>query len=179
MGNSDTAGRASPVDSPVAHRGMEVASDTAVSNHTDRDEATEEPPLVRIAREVWAGRRSYEECHAAFAESIVYARRPSRPGLLVTDVPGRGQWPVVFSRLERLAAYAGECDYLVTTGMDFLDLVPEGVGVMLDPDDQHRFPLLTRVTPASQVAGAWDRLARLRGWATTRGVQVDPADDRQ
>jgi hypothetical protein len=51
---------------------------------------------------------------------------------------------VVFSTLERLAAHAGECDYFATTGADLLELVPPGVGLMVDPDDQHRFPVLSR-----------------------------------
>ncbi|WP_218952256.1 SseB family protein [Amycolatopsis anabasis] len=83
--------------------------------------------------------------YAAFVEATVYAQRPERPGVLVADVPGRGLWTVVFSRLERLAAYAGECEYLSTTGADFLDLVPDGVAVMVDPDDEHRFPVLAEL----------------------------------
>lgn len=165
----------------VAERG-DVAggvslSGLPVSNDTRHDGGADEPRLASIARDVWGGRRTYEECHAAFATAIVYAQRPPGPGVLVTDVAGRGRWAVAFSRLERLAAHAGECDYLATTGADFLELVPEGVGVMLDPDDQHRFPLLPRAVPAAQVAAAWGRLARQRGWTVPDGVAELSEDD--
>lgn len=167
MRQGDAAGHLRPSGSPEVYRGAALASRSHDAHGAD---TTSEPPLVGVARDVWAGRRAYEEFHAEFAASIVYAQRPPRPGVLVTDIGGRGRWTVVFSRQERLAAYAGQCDYLATTGADFLELVPEGVGVMLDPDDQHRFPLLTRVAPASQVAAAWARLARQRGQAATDGV---------
>jgi hypothetical protein len=62
---------------------------------------------------------------------------------------------VVFSTLERLAAHAGECDYFATTGADLLELVPPGVGLMVDPDDQHRFPVLSRMAPPDVVARTW------------------------
>lgn len=156
-GHGDVAGRVSPSHSPV-------------SNDKRRDDAADGPQLADIARDVWAGRRTYPECYAAFETSIIYAQRAPHPGVLVTDVTGRGRWVVAFSRLERLAAHAGVCDYLATTGADFLELLPDGVGVMLDPDDQHRFPVLTRVAPAAEVAAAWARLARQRGWITTGDV---------
>ncbi|MFD9889726.1 hypothetical protein ACFWY9_10315 [Amycolatopsis sp. NPDC059027] len=47
-----------------------------------------------------------------------------------------------------------------TTGADLLELVPPGVGVMVDPDDEHWFPVLSRLAPPEVVAQAWSRLAR-------------------
>ncbi|MER5392555.1 SseB family protein [Saccharopolyspora sp. NPDC002686] len=88
----------------------------------------------------------------------------------MADVAGRGRWTSVFSRLERLAVHAGECDYLATSGADMLELVPEGVGIMLDPNDEHRFPLLTRVASATQAAEAWAQLARRRESTSTGRV---------
>ncbi|WP_158309637.1 SseB family protein [Saccharopolyspora spinosa] len=81
----------------------------------------------------------------------------------------------MFSQWERLAAHAGECDYLATTGADFLDLVPEGVGVMLDPADEHRFPVLTRMASAQQIDQAWARVAQRRGSARVGEKAANPA----
>lgn len=128
-----------------------------------------EPRVVTVARDVWAGSRSPEGFYAAFAESTVYAQRPERPGLMIADLAARGRWTVVFSSLERLAAYAGECEYLSTSGADLLELVPEGVGVLLDPADEHRFPVLTRVTSPEMVAAEWNRVAARRGWLRAAG----------
>jgi hypothetical protein len=118
----------------------------------------EEGELARVARLVLKGERSPEDFHDVFARAQVFARRPSVPGLFVSQVPGRGRWTVVFSTLDRLAAREGECDYLSAPGTDVLELVPEGVGVMVDPDDEHRFPILTRVATGKAIAQAWDRL---------------------
>jgi UDP-N-acetyl-D-mannosaminuronic acid transferase (WecB/TagA/CpsF family) len=85
------------------------------------------------------------------------AQRPERPALLVTDLGERGRWMVVFSTLERLAAHSGECDYFATTGADLLELVPTGIGLMVDPDDDHRFPIVSRVAPPDVVARVWAR----------------------
>lgn len=121
-----------------------------------------EPRVVAIAEDVWAGRRKPHEFHAAFATATVYARRTERPGVWVTEVPGRGRWTVVFSRLGRLAAHVGDCEYLSTTGADFLELAPSGVGVMFDPDDHHRFPVLARVASPREVSQAWEQVMSQR-----------------
>lgn len=95
-----------------------------------------------------------------FATATVFARRPRRTALLVTELGERGRWTVVFSSLDRLAMHAGECDYLSATGADFMELVPEGIAVMVDPDDEHRFPVLSRVAPADFVAQVWSGKSR-------------------
>ncbi|GHG33368.1 MULTISPECIES: hypothetical protein [Amycolatopsis] len=69
----------------------------------------------------------------------------------------------MFSSLDRLAAHAGECDYLSTTGADFMQMVPTGVGVMVDPDDDHHIPVLIRVASVAELEVVWDRFARERG----------------
>lgn len=92
----------------------------------------------------------------------MYAQRPEQPALLVTELGSRGRWTVVFSTLERLAAHVGDCDFLATTGADFLELVPPGIGVMVDPDDGHRLPILARMAPPDVVARVW---AEARGRA--------------
>lgn len=126
---------------------------------SDDAEPVDEPFLVTAARQVWAGQRSHEQFHAVFNEATVYAERPSRPGVLVWDAGERGRWTVVFSQLQRLAAHAGACSYLAATGTDFLELVPDGVGVMLDPNDEYRFPVLTRMASPQQLSAAWTQVA--------------------
>ncbi|MFI7121951.1 SseB family protein [Amycolatopsis sp. NPDC049868] len=107
---------------------------------------------MTVAREINAGQRGPSEFMDVFSIATVFARRPRRTALLVTELGDRGRWTVVFSSLDRLAMHAGECDYLSATGADFMELVPEGVAVMVDPDDDHRFPVLSRVAPADFVA---------------------------
>ena len=133
-----------------------------------------EPPLVTVARGVWSGVLTPEDFHAAFARCVVWSERPGRPGVLVADVAGRGRWTSVFSSLDRLAAHTGECDYLSAMGADLLSLVPEGVGIMVDPDDEHRFPVLTRMASPDAVAQVWTRWARER--VTTGAGNVEYGD---
>ncbi|GAA4546393.1 hypothetical protein [Amycolatopsis samaneae] len=123
---------------------------------------SEDVPLASIARQVWAGHCRPAEFFDAFNRERIFAQRPEIPGILVTDTPDRGCWTRVFSTIERLAAHAGECEYLSTTGADFMQLVPTGVGVMLDPDDEHRIPVLSQVASAAELEVAWARFARER-----------------
>lgn len=58
-----------------------------------------------------------------------------------------------------IKAHAGACSYLATTSADFLGLVPDGVGVMLHPHDEHRLPVLTRMATPGRLAAAWTRAA--------------------
>lgn len=76
---------------------------------------------------------------AAFAAGRVYAHRPpppAPPGLLAVGEPGSGHVPV-FTSLDQLARYAGECDWLRTTGADLLALMSEGYGLLIDPGSDH------------------------------------------
>lgn len=123
--------------------------------------------LVTVARQVWAGSRGPGDFMDTFAGTVVFARRPERPALLVADLGDQGRWMVAFSTVERLAAYAGECDYFSTSGADLLELIPPGVGLMVDPGDEHRFPVLARMAPPDVVARAWSRMfAARQGGAT-------------
>jgi len=114
-----------------------------------------EARLAVVAQDVRRGTRGPGDLTDVFAGAVVYARRPEKPGLWVADLGERGRWMVVFSTLERLARHAGECDYLSTTGADLLELVPPGIGLMVDPDDEHRFPVLSRMAPPDVVARTW------------------------
>ncbi|MFI0467190.1 SseB family protein [Saccharopolyspora sp. 5N102] len=127
-----------------------------------------EPELVVVAREVCAGQRPLKAFYAAFAQAVVFAQRPEKPGVFVTDIGRRGRWTLAFSSSERLAARAGECDYMSMPGADFLELVPAGVGVMVDPDDEHRLPLQPRVDDFYALEREWKRTASARKAASRR-----------
>jgi hypothetical protein len=134
----------------------------------DRDQGEAEPRLVVVARQVKEGTRGPGDFMDTFAGATVFCERPECPALLVSDLGERGSWTVAFSTLTRLAAYAGACDYVSTTGADLMDLIPPGVGLMVDPDDEHRFPVLTRMAPPDAIARAWARLnTRRPGSAAT------------
>jgi hypothetical protein len=128
----------------------------------NRDEELAEARLAVVAQQIWAGSRGPGDFVDTFAGTVVYAQRPERPALLVTDLGERGRWMVVFSTLKRLAAHAGECDYFATTGGDLLELVPPGVGLMVDPDDEHRYPVLSRMAPPDVIARAWAQAGERR-----------------
>ena len=117
--------------------------------HREDDEASPfglvEPEVVRVALLVRAGLRHPAVLERSFREVTVYCRRPERPGVLIAEVTGF-QWVGVFSTLERLGRFAGECDWQAMTGADLLAQLPEGVGVLLDPQDVHVMPVL-RATP--------------------------------
>jgi hypothetical protein len=93
--------------------------------------------LVRAASDVLAGRATAQELEEVFARSRVCAQRPASLGVFVVEVAGRGRWAPVFSTPERLARYAGDCEFFVTTGADLVAQLPAGVGVMLDCQDPH------------------------------------------
>lgn len=132
---------------------------------------TGEPDLAALARAVSAGKRPIKAFYAAFAKAVVYAQRPERPGVFVTDTENSGRWTVAFSSLERLADYAGECDYLSMPGAVFLELVPPGVGVMVDPEDDHRLPLVARVDDFFALEREWKRTAPARQAAARKAVR--------
>jgi hypothetical protein len=88
----------------------------------DRDQGEAESRLVTVARQVAAGQRGPSDFMDVFVNAVVFARRSQRSALLVTELGERGRWTVVFLSLTRLTAHAGECEYLSTTGADFLEL---------------------------------------------------------
>ena len=95
------------------------------------------PELVRAAREVLAGRLSVLDMEKMFARSTVFGQRPSKPGVLVTDLSGKGSWVMMFSTPERLGRHAGDCDFFATTGADLQAQLPSGIGILLDCQDAH------------------------------------------
>jgi hypothetical protein len=134
----------------------------------DRDQGEAESRLAQVARDVWGGVRGATDFMDTFTDARVYMQRPAEPGrLLVADLGDRGSWMVAFSTLARLGRHVGVCDYFATTGADLLELVPPGVGVMVDPGDEHRFPVLARMAPPDLITRAWAQATSRRTAAAT------------
>lgn len=110
-----------------------------------------EPEFVLVAREVIAGEHDPVEIDSVFQRAWVYGVRAERPGVLVSEIAGRGRWTAVCTTLARLAAFAGECDYFATTGADLLAQLPEGVGVFVDPLDEHGLPIVSHLVEPGEL----------------------------
>lgn len=99
--------------------------------------------LAEVAAQTARGDVHPEELLDAFLAATVFCERPERPGFLAVDEPEDGVIPV-FSSLDEMAAYAGECDWFSTTGRDLLELLPAGYDVVLDAAGEHAAWLHTR-----------------------------------
>lgn len=99
--------------------------------------------LVATAEAVKAGARPPSAFVRTFRNSTVYCKASSGVvvGAEVSDVPGLGSWLPVFSSLERLGRFAGECDWLSAPGADVRALLPQHINIILDPDDEHALVL--------------------------------------
>lgn len=64
----------------------------------------------------------------------------------------KGRWVVAFSSAERLGRYAGNCECFSTSGADLLGLLPDDIGVLLDPQDPHAAPVPPKVARAAMPA---------------------------
>ncbi|WP_106177738.1 hypothetical protein [Prauserella shujinwangii] len=126
-----------------------------------------EPELVTVCRQVRARQQEPSAFDVAFARATVYAERlPDRPGVVASDLPGKGRWVLVFSTLERLERQLGEVPWLSTTGVDLLDQLPHGLGVLLDVCEEHGLPLLPQPGGKARFGGA--RLPSHPGQAQAR-----------
>lgn len=116
----------------------------------------EEPGIVRVAMAVRRLRLPPAEFDAAFAAATVYVRRTSgdRPGVMVSSIPGKGQWVLAFSTLERFAAFGQDKPWLSTTGSDLLSQLRPGIGVLFDLGEDHGLPLLPQRDGPAKFAGA-------------------------
>lgn len=125
-----------------------------------------EPEIVRIARDVRSLRRRPAEFDGAFAQAAVFARRitGNRPGVMVSNLPGKGSWVLAFSTPERLAAFGQDKPWLRTTGADLLVQLPPGIGVLFDVGEDHGLPLLPQPHGPARFAGAVSP-ATGRGWS--------------
>ncbi|MBC6447146.1 SseB family protein [Actinokineospora xionganensis] len=119
-------------------------------------DSSPEPEVVGVARDVRAARRSPADFDAAFAVATVFARRTrgQRPGVMVSMLPGKGQWVLAFSTPERLAAFGQDTPWLSLKGADLLAQLPAGIGVLLDVGEDHGLPLLPQPDGLARFAGA-------------------------
>ena len=72
---------------------------------------------------------------AAFERAQLWVQRVrthGAPSVVAVGPEGAGL-VAVHTSAERLAAYAGECDWASASGGDLLELVPDGYGVVVDP----------------------------------------------
>jgi hypothetical protein len=89
----------------------------------------------------------------ALADARAYSPAPPTPGVLTIEVPGQaGRWVPVFSTPERLARWEGDADFFAASGADLVRLLPEGVGVLFDPQDRHCVALRFAPDPAGSTA---------------------------
>ncbi len=63
-----------------------------------------------------AGELPRSAVDAAFLSATVYARRPGYVGAIAAEVPGHGRCVPVFSSLDRLGRFSGECDWFGLIG---------------------------------------------------------------
>ncbi|MCE7007358.1 SseB family protein [Kibdelosporangium philippinense] len=119
----------------------------------DRDE---ELSIVRVAMAVRHRSLPPAAFDAAFADATVYVRRTpgDRPGVMVSSIPGKGQWVLAFSTLERFAAFGQDKPWLSTTGRDLLTQLRPGIGVLFDLGEDHGLPLLPQRDGPATFAGA-------------------------
>lgn len=111
--------------------------------------------MVSVCRDVRAGRRDPKAFDAAFAEATVFAQRwIDRPGVMASDITGKGRWVLAFSSYERLVRQVGDVPWLSTTGADLLEQLPYGLGVLLDVGDDHGLPLLPQPRARARFGGA-------------------------
>ncbi|MGH3343969.1 MAG: SseB family protein [Carbonactinosporaceae bacterium] len=99
------------------------------------------PALTDAVRTFATGMMSGEEFQQIFLNSTVYCQRGDRPGFLtLSDAPH----PIIpmFSSLEELKEYAGgEPRHFSGTGLEMLDLLPNGHAIVLDMAGEHRVVL--------------------------------------
>ncbi|MCT2593461.1 SseB family protein [Streptomyces sp. N2-109] len=78
----------------------------------------------------------------------LYFQRPEKPGFLVSETD-EGPVVPVFTSWARLGLFAGPCEWASTTAADLVELLPEGVRVLVDPLGPGAFLLDTEALRAS------------------------------
>ncbi len=101
--------------------------------------AAPQPPSLSDAVKAFAtGVMSAEDFQAVFITSKVYCPRGDQPGFLALHETPEPVIPM-FSSLEELKHYAGESSrHFSVTGAEVLDLLPNGYGMVLDIEGEHR-----------------------------------------
>jgi SseB protein N-terminal domain len=94
-------------------------------NHTQAE-------VVEAAKSFRAGTLSGDELSDAFGAATLYCFLADEPGFMAVGEPGAGFIPM-YSSEEALTAAEGSTAWFAAKGLDLLQLVPEGYGVVLDP----------------------------------------------
>jgi len=100
--------------------------------------------LRDLVRKEAAAHMSASERLARLRSARLYFQRPERPGFLVAETADGPVVPV-FTSWERLALFAGVCEWASTTAEDLVELLPEGVQALVDPLGPRPFLLVTEV----------------------------------
>lgn len=108
-------------------------------NQVLRGIAAVECALAAAAKRLRSGTIDPDVFRTVLAEARVCVQLPEQPApaLMVADLGARGRWVSVYSTPDRLAASVGEARCLLVTGRDLLAQLPDGVGVVIDPEDEH------------------------------------------
>ncbi|MDF4254232.1 SseB family protein [Streptomyces sp. WMMB303] len=103
--------------------------------------------LRDLVHDTAVARMSTSERLDRLRSARLYFQRPENPGFLVAETVDGPVVPV-FTSWERLALFAGACDWASTTAEDLVELLPDGVRALVDPLGEHPFLLdADRLTP--------------------------------
>ncbi|MFC0601657.1 SseB family protein [Streptomyces palmae] len=108
--------------------------------------------LRDLVRDEIVASMSPSERLAAMRSARLYFQRPEEPGFLVAETEDGPVVPV-FTSLERLALFAGVCEWASTSVSDLAELLPEGVRALVDPLGPQTFVLDTEAVRASEARG--------------------------
>ncbi|MBO8186827.1 SseB family protein [Streptomyces spirodelae] len=109
--------------------------------------------LRDLVRQESVAGMSPEQRLAQLRSLRLYFQRPEQPGFFVSQTV-EGPVVPVFTSWERLALFAGACEWASTTAEDLVELLPEGVRALVDPLGPRPFLLDTE---------AMEETAELRG----------------
>ncbi|WP_394614538.1 SseB family protein [Lentzea sp. JNUCC 0626] len=99
--------------------------------------------VIREVRAFYRGDGDPNRLLEAFRGTQVHVCRQIDPPAVTTiEVPGMGRWLQVFTSVQRLTSVVGaDHAYMTLLGSEVLDLLlpvmPEGLGVILDPHSPH------------------------------------------
>jgi len=105
--------------------------------------------FATVSRAFGCGAASVDALRNVLDSMTVFALRPATPGVVVCEVPDFGRWVAAFTSLRCLAWFTtkggtvetGPVEWLSTSGADLIELLPAGVGMLIDPGQDHAVAL--------------------------------------